>query len=169
MKTKQEQEQIIVNGMNVNPLLRVKGKVGGERGNKESGVKIDHEISLIEYLALCTLSFQKEMERVKDADEKRATSGGAVKDTLYSYGVNQATAEKAGIDLASWTFNLPDWMEAAYPAPKELTEEEKKAAAAKRALTAKQAQWDNAVAPWVKRGMSIEELSHPDLYGPRPQ
>lgn len=154
--------------MNVNPLLRVKGKVGGERGVKESGIKIDHEISLVEYLALCTLSFQKEAARVEKADESRMTSGGAVKDTLYSYGVNLAAAEKAGIDLATWEFNIPEWLEAAYPAPVELTAEEKKAAAEKRALTAKQAAWDKSVAPWIKKGMSIEELSHEDLYGPRP-
>ena len=135
---------------------------------KESGIKIDHEISLVEYLALCTLSFQKEAARVEKADESRLTSGGAVKDTLYSYGVNLATAKNAGIDLASWKFNLSEWLDAAYPAPKELTEEEKKAATAKRALTAKQAEWDKATAPWIKKGMSIEELSHKDLYGPRP-
>ncbi len=149
------------NTIEINASPELKLSIRGESG----GAVFNYDITQEQFLKLAAAAFLRES---LDSKLENAKSGGVVSGFLHAYGMTQTKAEKRGHMLSGWRFNETEWLNAVFPPKVELTEEEKKAAAAKRALTAKQAQWDNAVAPWIKKGMSVEELSHEDLYGPRP-
>lgn len=145
--------------LNASPELKL--AIRGESG----GHLFSYELTQKEFLKLAAKAFLNE---TLESKPENAKSGGVISGFLHAYGMTQAKAEKAGKTLTGWEFNETQWLSAVFPPKVELTAEEKKELAAKRALTAKQAAWDAKVAPWLKKGMSIEELSHEDLYGPRP-
>lgn len=140
-----------------NPAISIRGENGG--------AKFNYLITKEQFLSLAGKVFDLEMGLSKPENAK---SGGAISGFLHAYNLKGEMAEKAGFSLDGWAFNEKEWIDTVYPVAIELTPEQKKELAAKRALTAKQAAWDKSVAPWIKKGMSIEELSHEDLYGPRP-
>jgi hypothetical protein len=145
--------------VNASPELKL--AIRGESG----GHLFSYDITQEQFLKLAAGAFLRES---LDSKLENAKSGGVISGFLHAYGMTQTKAEKAGKTLTGWTFDETVWINTVFPPKVELTEEEKKAAADKRALTAKQAAWDKAAAPWIKKGMTVEELSHADLYGPRP-
>ena len=135
--------------------------IRGENG----GAKFNYPITKEQFLSLAGKVFDLEVGLSK---LENAKSGGAISGFNHAYNLREELAQKAGFTLEGWKFNEEEWLAAVYPIEIPLTTEQKKELAAKRALTAKQAAWDKSVAPWLKKGMSVEELSHVDLYGPRP-